>query len=68
MRYYIANQDGIPFHEQPTNGYTRLQVIARLHREIEECIKLFGGVFQDYKDCFVVLDSKFRSVDFSDII
>ena len=60
-RYYIANEDMIPL-EQPENGYTWLQVICRAQREIEECIRLFGGSFGDYKSFFTVLDSKHNEV------
>lgn len=62
MRYYIADDNAIPFHEQPAEGYTKLQVIARAQREIDECIKLFGGSFQDYKSWFIILDNKFHDV------
>lgn len=63
MRYYIANENNIPFREQPENGYTKLQVIARVQREIKECIKLFGGEFKDYKKgYFNILDNNFHEV------
>ncbi len=67
-RYFVTNQDGIPFQDQPSNGYTKLQAISRIHREIEECIRLFGGVFSDYRMCFGVIDNKYRMVDFSDLV
>lgn len=63
MRYYIANENCIPLRSQPENGYTKLQVIARVQREIEECIKLFGGTFADHKRVFTILDSNFHEVD-----
>lgn len=56
MRYFIANEDNIPLHAQPENGYTELQVIARVHREQAEEKKLFGN--NDYK--WHILDNKFR--------
>lgn len=69
MRYYIANDDAIPFREQPANGYTKLQVIARVQREIEECVKFWGGEFSDYKNCFLILDQNFHEVhEFDDAI
>ena len=61
-RYYIADHNGIPLRCQPENGYTYLQVIARVQRELDECVKLFGGKPQDHKDGFMVLDSKFHEV------
>lgn len=61
-RFYIANHNGIPLHAQPENGYTWLQVIERAQREIEECIKLFGGTFEEHKKAFTVLDSNFHEV------
>ena len=69
MRYYIATTDGIPYREQPANRYTKLQVIARVQREIEECVKLWGGKFSDYKGEFLILDKNFHEVhDFDDAI
>lgn len=69
MRYYIANKNGIPYHEQPADGYTKLQVIARVQREIKECIKFYGGKFSDYKDWFLILDTNFHEVhDFDNAI
>ena len=61
-RYFIANENNIPLHAQPENGYTWLQAISRAQREIEECIRLFGGSFDDYKCFFSVLDSSFKEV------
>lgn len=69
MRYYIATTDGIPYHEQPANGYTKLQVIARVQREIEECVRFWGGESSDYKNCFLILDQNFHEVhEFDDAI
>ena len=68
MRYYIANSNRIPLKEQPNNGYTKLQVIERVQREIEQCVRLYGGQFQDYKSDFVVLNNKFHEMDFMDVI
>ena len=61
-RYYVANQDGIPIEDQPISGYTYLQSICRVQREIEHCIKLFGGEYNNYKDLFTVLDNNFNDV------
>lgn len=60
MRYYIATVDGIPYHAQPENGYTKLQVIARVHREAKEDARLFGGNYTDYLKCYTILDKNFR--------
>ena len=61
-RYYIANQDNIPYHAQPENGYTKLQVIARIHREAKEAAYLFGGKYTDYIHDYRVLTDKFKDV------
>lgn len=61
-RFVVANDNGIPFHEQPEGGYTYLQAICRIQREINDCIKLWGGKAEDYKDWFMVLDHKFKEV------
>ena len=61
-RYYIANEHHIPLRPQPEDGYTWSEVIARLKRELQECVDLFGGSPEDHKDAFTVLNSKFREV------
>ena len=61
-RYIVANESGIPFYGQPENGYTYLQAIARVQREIQDCARLFGGNYADYKTWFLVLDNHFNTV------
>lgn len=68
MRYFVTDYNGIPYKEQPKNGYTKLQVIERVQKEIENCIKLFGGNFQDYKDWFIIKNNKFETIDLKDAI
>ena len=29
MRYFVTDYNGIPYKEQPKNGYTKLQIIER---------------------------------------
>ena len=58
MRYCIADENNIPYHEQPENGYTKLQVIARIHREAQADASLFGGVYTDYIHDYNVLEAK----------
>ena len=62
MRYFIANNDNIPYKEQPYNGYTKLQVIARIHREAHRDASLFGGAYTDYIHDYRVLTDKFHDV------
>ena len=61
-RFLVASYTGLPFHAQPENGYTYLGAICRVQREINECIKLWGGKVEDYKDWFMVLDHNFKEV------
>lgn len=68
MRYFVTDYNGIPYKEQPENGYTKLQVIERVQKEIENCIKLFGGNFQDYKDWFIIKNNKFETIDLKNAI
>lgn len=60
MRYYIANIDNIPLYSQPENGYTKLQVLNRAQRELDECVKLFGKSPKDYTKWFHILDQNFH--------
>ena len=64
MMYCVAGNDGIPFYEQPHNGYTLEEAIERVGREIEECVILFGGKPEDYKNDFIIYDEKFNEVQF----
>ena len=61
-RYFIANRDNIPYHAQPENGYTKLQVIARIHRESRTDADLFGGNYTDYIHDYRVLTNTFHDV------
>ena len=62
MRYYVADYNGIPYREQPENGYTKLQVIERVQREVESCVRLYGGKFGDYVDWFQIKDKNMKTV------
>ena len=46
MRYYVTS-NSIPLKAQPDNGYTRLQAIERVQREIETDKKLFPTLSWD---------------------
>ena len=62
MRYYIANENNIPYKEQPENGYTKLQLIDCIHRYAKEDARLFGGTYTDYIHDYRVLTDKFKDV------
>lgn len=62
MRYYIATKDNIPYHAQPENGYTELQVIAAVQRYAGEDARLFGGTYTDYIHDYNILNSEFKDV------
>ena len=48
MRYYIGNYNGIPFREQPNEGYNNmLDVARRILREVETDIKLTDKTFEE---------------------
>ena len=60
-RYYVTNEDLIPLHAQPREGYTKLQAIQRAQREVNECVDLFGGRPEDYTSDFHIVDDNFNS-------
>ena len=62
-RFYIANDDRIPLHAQPENGYTWLGVIERAQREIEEAVQLLNVSYDEAKQWFCVLDENFHEVE-----
>lgn len=48
MRYYIGDDNGIPFREQPNEGYNNmLDVAKRILREVETDIKLANKPFEE---------------------
>lgn len=59
-RYYVTNEDYIPLHAQPAEGYTKLQAIARAQREVREAANLLGGSASEYTDCFHIVDDNFK--------
>lgn len=59
-RYFVTNDDFIPLHAQPSEGYTKLQAITRAQREVDECVKLFGGRPDEYTSEFHIVDSDFN--------
>ena len=63
MRYYIATKQGIPYHSQPENGYTKLQVIEAVHRYAKEDARLFGGEYTDYIHDYMILDTQFHEAE-----
>lgn len=59
-RYFVTNEDLIPLRAQPDNGYTKLEAIERAQREVDECVKLFGGKPSDHTSSFHIVDDKFH--------
>lgn len=59
-RYFVTNNDFIPLHAQPSEGYTKLQAVARAQREVDECVELFGGTAADYVSYFHIVDNNFN--------
>lgn len=60
MRYFITNDDLIPLHAQPSNGYTKLQAIERAQREAQEETKLFNIPINESVKWFHIVDSNFH--------
>ena len=58
--YFVTNEDFIPLHAQPEQGYTKLQAIARAQREVNRCAELFGGTPADYVSDFHIVDNNFN--------
>ena len=62
MRYYVTDSNYIPFHEQRSDGYTKLQAIDRVQREMKECAEMFGGKPEDYKSLYHIVDTDFNTI------
>lgn len=56
MRYFVTNDDLIPLHEQPENGYTKLQAIERAQREAEQVCNLFNISINEAVKWFHIID------------
>lgn len=57
QRYYVANDDLIPLHEQPAEGYTKLEAIMRAQREAERDCKLFNIPMSEAVKNYHIMDS-----------
>jgi len=60
MRYYVTNDDLIPLHAQPPEGYTKLQAIERAQREAQEATELFNIPINESVKWFHIVDSNFN--------
>lgn len=60
MKYFVTNDDLIPFREQPENGYTELQAIKRAQREAEQASKLFNISINETVKWFHIVDQNFH--------
>lgn len=60
MKYYVTNDDLIPFHEQPPNGYTKLKAIERAQREAKQASELFAIPITETAKWFHIVDSNFH--------
>lgn len=60
MRYFVTNDDLIPLHEQPENGYTKLQAIERAQREAQQATKLFNIPIAEAVTWFHIVDDNFH--------
>lgn len=58
MRYYVADNNFIPLHEQPDNGYTKLQAVSRAQREAERDCKVFGISMNEAVKYYHIMDNK----------
>lgn len=57
LRYYVTDDDYIPLHEQPNEGYTELQAIERAQREAERSAKLFNLKVSETAKWYHIMDS-----------
>lgn len=55
-RYFVTDENFVPLSSQPSDGYTKLQAIDRAQREVDQCVKLFGGEPADYAPTFHIVD------------
>lgn len=60
-RYFVANEDCIPFGDQPENGYTAMGAVERAQREAEKASKMFGEPISETRTWFRILDSDFNT-------
>jgi hypothetical protein len=60
LRYYVTDHNLIPLTAQPAEGYTKLEAIERAQREVDECVRLFGGKPSDHTGAFHIVDSNFH--------
>lgn len=62
MRYFVTNDDLIPLHCQPENGYTEIQAVERAQREAKECSEMFSISINETVKWFHIMDDKMHYV------
>lgn len=60
-RYFVANEDCIPFGDQPENGYTAMGAVERAQREAERASSMSGEPISETRTWFRILDSDFNT-------
>lgn len=60
MRYFVTNENLIPLHAQPENGYTKMQAIERAQREAVESSRLFSLPMAETVKWYHIVDSNFH--------
>lgn len=60
---YFVSCNGLILHEQPENGYTEMQAVERVQREINFDTRVLGLSLSESKQMYDVVDTKtFRIV------
>ena len=60
MRYFLATEDNIPYRSQPSEGYTKEQIIDVVRRWAREDVRVFGETPDFWFDTYHILDDHFR--------
>ena len=63
-RFYVK-LNGIPLHEQPADGYTRLGAIQRVQREVKWAHDNLGLSWEEAKADYDIYDGDFFNTDYS---
>ena len=55
-RYYVGDENGIPFREQPDEGYSAIKAVERAQREAERASKMYGEPISETRTWYTILD------------
>lgn len=61
-RYFVTDDDYIPLHDQPNEGYTKLGAVERAQREAEANARLFKIPMSEAVKGYHIMDDEYNII------